>query len=82
MAKTIDAVKEDKAQALDLAVTQIEREFGKGAIMKLGDNTIVGTEVISTGILPLDMAIGVGGVPKGRIIEIASIMKKYNKRPF
>lgn len=62
--------KDEKALALDLALTQIERDFGKGAIMKLGDNRIGEIEVISTGVLPLDMAIGVGGVPRGRIIEI------------
>ncbi|MCP4481747.1 MAG: recombinase RecA [bacterium] len=62
--------KNDKDQALDLALTQIEREFGKGSIMKLGANNILGVDVISTGILPLDLAIGVGGVPKGRITEI------------
>lgn len=60
-----------KAKALDLAISQIDRQFGKGSIMKLGDNHISTMEnVISTGCLSLDVALGVGGVPKGRIIEI------------
>ncbi len=62
--------KDDKQKALGLALTQIERDFGKGAIMKLGDNKSIAVESIPTGILPLDIAIGVGGVPKGRIVEI------------
>ena len=60
-----------KAKALDLAITQIDRQFGKGSIMRLGDNHFSQMEnVISTGCLSLDVALGVGGVPKGRIIEI------------
>ena len=60
-----------KAKALDLAITQIDRQFGKGSIMRLGDNQFLRMEnVISTGCLSLDVALGVGGVPKGRIIEI------------
>lgn len=60
-----------KAKALDLAITQIDRQFGKGSIMRLGDNKFSQMEnVISTGCLSLDVALGVGGVPKGRIIEI------------
>ncbi|MEE2765052.1 MAG: recombinase RecA, partial [Candidatus Neomarinimicrobiota bacterium] len=60
-----------KAKALDLAITQIDRQFGKGSIMRLGDNQFSQMEnVISTGCLSLDVALGVGGVPKGRIIEI------------
>jgi len=60
-----------KAKALDLAITQIDRQFGKGSIMRLGDNEFSQMEnVISTGCLSLDVALGVGGVPKGRIIEI------------
>lgn len=66
----ITTSKDDKQKALGLALTQIERDFGKGAIMKLGDNKSIAVEVIPTGILPLDIAIGVGGVPKGRIVEI------------
>ncbi|MDC0645883.1 recombinase RecA [bacterium] len=60
-----------KAKALELAITQIDRQFGKGSIMKLGDNSVsISDNVISTGCLSLDVALGVGGVPKGRIIEI------------
>ena len=57
-------------QALQAAVTQIEREFGAGSLMKLGDKTAVEIEAIPTGALSLDLALGVGGVPKGRIVEI------------
>lgn len=59
-----------KKQAVNLAVEQIQKQFGRGAIMKLGEGPIVPIEVIKTGILPLDLALGVGGVPRGRIIEI------------
>lgn len=59
-----------KSKAMDLAIEQIRKQFGKGAIMKLGDGPATPVEKISTGILPLDMALGVGGVPKGRIIEL------------
>ena len=60
----------DKKKAVDSAVTQIERQFGKGSIMKLGSREIVAVPVISTGSLGLDRALGIGGLPKGRIIEI------------
>jgi len=60
----------DKIKAADVAVTQIERQFGKGAIMKLGDRPKVEIDVISTGAISLDAALGVGGVPRGRITEI------------
>ena len=61
--------KRDKA--LELAITQIDRQFGKGSIMRLGENSFSQMDnVISTGCLSLDVALGVGGVPKGRIIEI------------
>ncbi|MDR4505783.1 MAG: recombinase RecA [Candidatus Scalindua sp.] len=59
-----------KDQALERAVSQIERQFGKGAIMRLGQNTKLDVPVISTGSLSLDLALGVGGVPRGRVIEI------------
>ena len=60
-----------KAKALDLAITQIDRQFGKGSIMRLGsDRPNIGDNVISTGCLSLDVALGVGGVPRGRIVEI------------
>ncbi|MDQ0274079.1 recombination protein RecA [Peptoniphilus koenoeneniae] len=60
----------DKQKALENAVTRIEKQFGKGAIMLLGDNAKLDIEAIPTGALSLDMALGIGGVPKGRIIEI------------
>jgi recombination protein RecA len=62
---------DDKAKALDLAVAQIEKQFGQGSIMRLGDeSSIVPVEVIPTGSLSLDIALGVGGVPRGRIVEV------------
>ncbi len=60
----------DRSKALDAAVSSIERQFGKGAIMRLGDNERPPVDVVSTGSLSLDLALGVGGLPKGRIIEI------------
>ena len=59
-----------KKEALTTALAQIEKQFGKGAIMKLGDNAALQVEAISTGSLGLDLALGVGGVPRGRIVEI------------
>jgi recombination protein RecA len=75
MAKTstptaIPSTSEDKGRALDHAVLQIERQFGKGAIMRLGADTIVSVPAISTGSISLDRALGVGGIPRGRVIEI------------
>ena len=60
----------EKQKALEMALGQIEKQFGKGAIMKLGENTHMNVEAISTGALGLDVALGVGGVPRGRIVEI------------
>ena len=60
----------DKKKALDTALAQIEKDFGKGAVMRLGENAHVVVESIPTGSLSLDFALGIGGVPKGRIIEI------------
>ena len=62
--------KNPKKQAVALAIEQIQKQFGRGSIMRLGEAPIAVTEVISTGILPLDIALGVGGIPRGRIIEI------------
>lgn len=59
-----------KKEALEAAMSQIEKQFGKGAIMRLGDAAKMNIDVIPTGILSLDVALGVGGVPRGRIIEI------------
>ena len=61
---------EDKSKALESALGLIERNYGSGSIMRLGDNTSVDIEAISTGSLGLDIALGIGGLPKGRIIEI------------
>ena len=61
---------EDKDRAIGLALDQIERQFGKGSIMRLGEATAVDTEVISTGAISLDAALGVGGVPRGRVVEL------------
>lgn len=59
-----------KAKALEQAISQIEKTFGKGSIMKMDQNKIVNIEVIPTGCLSLDLALGIGGVPRGRIVEI------------
>lgn len=61
---------DDKKKLLDAAILQIEKQFGKGAIMKLGEKKIEPIEVIPTGCLTLDYALGIGGIPRGRIIEI------------
>jgi len=61
---------ENKKKALDLAIAQIEKQYGKGSIMKLGTDSILDIETIPTGALALDLALGVGGIPRGRIIEI------------
>jgi recombination protein RecA len=61
--------KSEKKQAVELAIEQIQKQFGKGSIMRLGETSVVAIDVLPTGILPLDIALGVGGIPKGRIIE-------------
>ena len=60
----------EKMKALEAALGQIEKQFGKGSVMKLGDYTAMNVEAIPTGALSLDVALGIGGIPKGRIIEI------------
>ena len=60
----------DKKQAVEKAITQIERVYGKGSIMRLGDRTQLSVDVLPTGSIGLDLALGVGGVPKGRVVEI------------
>ena len=63
--------KDDKLKALDAAIAQIERQYGKGSVMKLGDNSAnMNVETVPTGSLSLDIALGLGGLPKGRIIEV------------
>jgi len=64
------AIKEGKDKALKMALDKIEKDFGKGSIMKLGDRPSVNVDCIPTGALALDIALGVGGVPRGRVIEI------------
>ncbi len=65
--KTQDSAKK---QAVELAINQIQKQFGRGSIMRLGERPQVKIDVIPTGILPLDIALGIGGIPRGRIIEI------------
>ncbi len=64
------AISEERNKALKLAIEKIEKDFGKGSIMKLGDKPSVNVEAIPTGSLALDIALGIGGVPRGRIIEV------------
>jgi len=64
------SIAEDKEKALESAMTQVERQFGKGAIMKLGDKPVMEVPVISTSSLSLDKALGIGGLPRGRVVEI------------
>ena len=61
---------EEKKKALDTAISQMEKRFGKGTIIKMGENPNMNVSAVSTGSVGLDMALGVGGVPRGRIIEI------------
>lgn len=73
MAETKDKaadVSAERVKALKLAIDKIEKDFGKGSIMKLGDKTTVNVDAIPTGALALDVALGIGGIPRGRIIEI------------
>ena len=68
--KKPEAPLSDKKKALETAISQIEKNFGKGTVMRLGDRPEMNVEAIPTGSLALDAALGIGGVPKGRIIEI------------
>ena len=67
---TNDRTKEEKAKALEVALSALDKQFGKGTVMKLGDRATLKVDVVSTGCLDLDFALGVGGVPRGRIIEV------------
>jgi recombination protein RecA len=60
----------ERDKALEAAVSQIERQFGKGAIMKMGDSPAIGIDAVSTGALSLDVALGIGGLPRGRVCEV------------
>lgn len=70
MSKDKITMDNNKKKALDLALSQIEKQFGKGAIMRMGEGMNMDIEVIPTGIISLDKALGVGGLPRGRVIEI------------
>ena len=60
----------DRDKALDTALAQIERQFGKGSVMRLGDDVRAPIEVIPTGSIALDVALGIGGLPRGRVVEV------------
>ncbi|MFZ5616752.1 MAG: recombinase RecA [Pseudomonadota bacterium] len=68
--RLVEAEGVDKKKALEAAISQIDKAFGKGSLMRLGDREVVDIEAISTGSLGLDIALGIGGLPKGRIVEI------------
>ena len=67
---TLTNTSDERSKALKLAIEKIEKDFGKGAIMKLGDKPVISVDTIPTGALALDVALGVGGIPRGRIIEV------------
>jgi len=60
----------DRSKALDMALGQIDKQFGKGSVMRMGEKTSLNVEAISTGALSLDVALGIGGLPRGRVTEI------------
>ena len=68
--RLVDKDTMDKQKALDAALTQIERAFGKGSIMRMGSRDVVEIESISTGSIGLDVGLGIGGLPRGRIVEV------------
>ncbi len=68
--RVVDGGSMDKSKALEAALTQIERNFGKGSIMRMGENAIMEVETVPTGSLGLDIALGIGGLPRGRIVEV------------
>ena len=68
--KAVDKANSDRSKALDTALAQIERQFGKGAVMKMSERQAQVIEVIPTGSIALDIALGIGGLPRGRIVEI------------
>jgi recombination protein RecA len=65
-----DKERDSRSKALQLTVDRLEKQYGKGTIMKLGDKQIVEVEAIPTGSVSLDIAVGIGGYPRGRIVEI------------
>ena len=68
--KTTDNITEERKKALDTAIAQIEKDFGKGSIIRMGENSRMNVSAVPTGSIALDLALGIGGLPKGRIIEI------------
>ena len=75
-----DMNKEEKLKALDAALTQIEKAYGKGSVMKLGESGVnMNIETVPTGSISLDIALGLGGVPKGRIIEVYAVLASDSK---
>jgi recombination protein RecA len=68
--QTIDEIRKEKLKSLETTLGKIEKDFGKGAIMKLGDHAVVSVGAISSGSIALDIALGVGGYPRGRVVEI------------
>jgi recombination protein RecA len=68
--RLVEAEGVDKKKALEAAISQIDKAFGKGSLMRLGDREVIDIESISTGSLGLDIALGIGGLPRGRIVEI------------
>jgi len=70
MKKEDEKMDDNKSRALSAALGQIEKQFGKGTIMRLGDNQAMDIESISTGSLSIDIALGIGGLPCGRVVEI------------
>jgi len=71
----------EKEKALQTALAQIEKQFGKGAVMKLGQNSSLNVEAIPTGSLSLDIALGIGGVPCGAIIKISGAHTSHKNTP-
>ena len=71
----------EKKQALEAALSQIDRAFGKGSVMRLGQRESIETEVVSTGSLGLDIALGIGGYPRGRIVEPGIVPIKLGAEP-
>src|SRR5215212_7277660 len=69
----------DREQALDTVLGQIERQFGKGSVMKMSDQAQVSVGAVSTGSLSLDLALGIGGLPRGRIVEVFGTEKSGKK---
>ena len=63
-------IRNDKQKAIEVALLQIEKQFGKGSIMRLGDKEAISVPTISTGAISIDAALGIGGVPRGRVVEI------------